>query len=169
MRIETERLILREIRLEDLDRFDCLFNTDFVTQYLCMDKMTREETLGYIRQMRKKEQDYAIALGDTDELIGKIHVDEDHLRFGVNSMDIAYWLGEPYARQGYMTEALGAAIRYLFAEKGYDAISARVLAPNQASRALLRRLGFWEEGYLHRAVEWHGVIYDDVPFWLPKS
>ena len=43
--VETERLILRKPEPGDLDRFEKLFNTDFVTQYLCMEKLDRAEAL----------------------------------------------------------------------------------------------------------------------------
>ena len=120
-------------------------------------------------QTISSQKDFAVALKDTDELIGKIHIDEDHLRYDVNSVDLAYWLGEEYTRKGYMTEALSAFINYLFEERKYDAITAQALAPNTASRALLSKLGFVQEGYLRRAIKDNGVIYDNVLFSLLKE
>lgn len=169
MNLTTPRLIIREMRMSDLDRFDPLANSDFVLKYLCMYKMDWEGSRQYIQQMMEKKKDFAIALKDSDELIGKLHIDEDHLRFDVNSIDIAYWLGEEYTRKGYMTEALTAFIHYLFEEKKYDSISAQALAPNTASRALLQKLGFVQEGYLRRAIKDNGVIYDSVLFSLQRE
>lgn len=169
MNLITERLVIRELRMDDLDRFDALANSDFVLHYLCMYRMDREGSRQYLRQMIERQKDFAVALKGSDELIGKIHIDEDHLRYDVNSVDLAYWLGEQYTRQGYMTEALSAFIRWLFEERGYDAITAQALAPNTASRALLTRLGFVQEGYLRRAIKDNGVIYDNVLFSLQKD
>ena len=68
-----------------------------------------------------------------------------------------------------MTEALSAFIDYLFEERKYDTITAQALAPNTASRALLSKLGFVQEGYLRRAIKDNGVIYDNVLFSLLKE
>lgn len=169
MRLTTDRLIVRYMELSDLDRFDPLANSDFVLKYLCMYKMNREESLDYIRQMMEKKRDYAIILKETNEFIGKIHLDNDPLRYGTSSVDLAYWIGEPYTRQGYMTEALRAVMAYLFTEKGYDMIAAQTLAPNIASQALLKGLGFTQEGILRRALNWEGTVYDSVCFSLLKE
>ena len=142
MNLVTEHLTIRELRMEDLEQFDRLGNSDFVLQYLCMFKMDREGSRNYLQQMIANQKDFAIASKEDDRLIGKIHIDKDHLRYDVNSIDLAYWLGEEYTRKGYMTEALTAFIDYLFWVKRYDSISAQVLAPNIASQALLRKLGF---------------------------
>ena len=40
MNLVTEHLTIRELRMEDLEQFDRLGNSDFVLQYLCMFKMT---------------------------------------------------------------------------------------------------------------------------------
>lgn len=169
MNLVTEHLIIRELRMEDLEQFDRLGNSDFVLQYLCMFKMDREGSRNYLQQMIANQKDFAIAGKEDDLLIGKIHIDEDHLRYDVNSIDLAYWLGEEYTRKGYMTEALTAFIDYLFSVKHYDSISAQVLAPNVASQALLRKLGFQQEGYLHRALRYNDVVYDNVLFSLQRD
>ena len=168
MNLVTEHLTIRELRMEDLEQFDRLGNSDFVLQYLCMFKMDREGSRNYLQQMIANQKDFAIASKEDDRLIGKIHIDKDHLRYDVNSIDLAYWLGEEYTRKGYMTEALTAFIDYLFWVKFYDSISAQVLAPNVASQALLRKLGFQQEGYLHRALRYNDVVYDNVLFSLQR-
>lgn len=169
MELTTNRLTIRYMEEGDLDGFYPMCNEDFVVKYLCMYKMTREEAGDYIRQMMEKKRDFAVVLKTTGEFIGKIHLDSDSLRFDVNSVELAYWLGERYARQGYMTEALDALIGWLFREQGYDIISARVLAPNTASQALLKGLGFTQEGYLRRALNYEGTVYDDMQFSLLKE
>ncbi len=158
MQLTTERLLIRPMRMSDLDRFDPLANSDFVLRYLCMYRMDREGSREYIRQMMEKQKDFAIALRESDELIGKIHIDEDHLRYDVNSVDLAY-----------MTEALTAFLEYLFREREYDIVSASVLAPNTASCALLHKLGFVQEGVLRRAIRDHGVVYDSVMFSMMRN
>ena len=64
------------------------------------------------------------------------------------------------ARQGrgYMTEALGAAVRHLFDHEGLHRVEANVMPRNAASLRVLARLGFEPEGlarrYLRIGGEW---------------
>jgi hypothetical protein len=63
----------------------------------------------------------------------------------------------------YMKEAMGAVIAHLFAEENLECISARVFATNTASRALLKSLGFQQNGIIPRCVKgYHDVVFDDV-------
>lgn len=167
--MNTERLNIRYMEGKDLDRFDALGNSEFARRYRCMYFMTKEESAEYLHQMMEKKRDFAIALKDTDELIGQIHLDNDSLRYGVNSVELAYWIGEPYTRKGYMTEALRAVMGWLFHDQGCDLITVRVLAPNTASRRLMEKLGFTQEGYLRWAMNFEGTVYDDVNFSLMKE
>ena len=74
-----------------------------------------------------------------------------------------YMMAENYSRQGYMKEAMQAVIDYLFVEEKLECVSARVFAPNTASRALLKSLGFSENGTIPRCVKGYtGEIFDDV-------
>ena len=49
MNLVTERLIIRELKMSDLDRFDPLANSDFVLKYLCMYRMDREGSRQYLQ------------------------------------------------------------------------------------------------------------------------
>ena len=46
--------------------------------------------------------------------MGHIGLGADALRFRVKSLSLDYYLGEEYARRGYMCEALGGLLRRLF-------------------------------------------------------
>jgi len=54
---------------------------------------------------------------------------------------LGYWLGEPFHRQGYMLEAARAAVAHAFARLNLDAIEAGAQPANEASLAIMRRLG----------------------------
>ncbi|NBN79424.1 GNAT family N-acetyltransferase [Microvirga tunisiensis] len=55
---------------------------------------------------------------------------------------IGYWLGRPYWGQGLMSEAVRAALGWLFTATGAAAVEASVMQDNPASSALLRKQGF---------------------------
>ncbi|MEQ8195830.1 MAG: GNAT family N-acetyltransferase [Rhodospirillales bacterium] len=60
--------------------------------------------------------------------------------------EVGYWLGVPYWREGFMSEALGEALRYAFEDIGLAAVSGGAFPDNAASLALQRKLGMTEAG-----------------------
>lgn len=97
------------------------------------------------------------------ELLGGISI--GNLRRGVaQCCSLGYWIGEPYARQGYMSEGLFAVLDFIFGPLGLHRAEAACLPRNTASRRLLEKLGFREEGlargYLRIAGRWQDhVLY----------
>ena len=62
-----------------------------------------------------------------------------------------------------MKEAMAAVIAYLFKAENLECLCCRAFAANTASRALLRSLGFQENGIIPRCVKGYtGEIFDDV-------
>ena len=59
-----------------------------------------------------------------------------------------------------MTEALGSAISYAFGELGLHRLEANIQPANHASIALVRRLGFQNEGYSPRYLRINGEWQD---------
>lgn len=168
MELRTQRLILRRLCDGDLERFYDLYHTPFVQQFNCMQPMDLARTAAYIRKQGDGENNLAIVL--PEGLIGMVYIHADSLRHGVNSIEVSYWLGEAYCRQGYMTEALSAVLERLFTVDGYTSVTARVFGENAASLALLRYLGFVQEGRLRQAIRTSsGAVYDDVLFSLTRE
>jgi [ribosomal protein S5]-alanine N-acetyltransferase len=63
---------------------------------------------------------------------------------------LGYAVGAPYARQGYMTEALELVLRYAFRRLALHRVEANIQPGNSASLALARRAGFRLEGFSPR-------------------
>jgi ribosomal-protein-alanine N-acetyltransferase len=77
---------------------------------------------------------------------------------------LGYWVGEAYAMQGYMTEALEAVREHAFSALELSRLEAACLPDNVASRRLLERCGFKYEGvaqaYLQIDGRWRNhVLY----------
>jgi len=88
-------------------------------------------------------------------LLGAITI--DNIRRGPAQMaTIGYWIGAPFARQGYMTEAIGAITRHAFAAMDLSRIEAACLPDNAASRAALERSGFKYEGVAQSFLQING-------------
>ena len=80
-----------------------------------------------------------------DALVGGVSL--SHVRRGMGqSASLGYWIGEPHAQRGYMTDALCALLPFAFDGLGLNRLNAAVLENNLASRRLLEKLGFVYEG-----------------------
>lgn len=163
MNLETKRLILRSPRISDAESYTTIHNSEFVLRYNAMAPTTRERMEAKLTETEYLENTVFMEEKATGKLIGAIFLEDDDLRYGVRSRGLSYFLGEAYSRKGYMKEAMGAVIAYLFEKENLECLSARAFAPNTASRALLGSLGFRENGIIPRCVKGYGdVVFDDV-------
>ncbi len=63
-----------------------------------------------------------------------------------HSASLGYWIGAPYARQGYMREAISILVPMLFRQMKLHRLEAAAVTSNWPSRLLLENLGFRCEG-----------------------
>ncbi|MCB5410133.1 GNAT family N-acetyltransferase [Pseudogemmobacter faecipullorum] len=88
-------------------------------------------------------------------LIGAITL--DNIRRGpAQAGTVGYWIGAPYARQGYMREALQALVNYAFQRMDLSRIEAACLPENSASRGVLEKSGFKYEGVAQAYLQING-------------
>ncbi len=93
-----------------------------------------------------------------------------NIRRGVaQSGSLGYWIGQPFTRQGYMTEALNGTIGFAFDELGLHRIEAACLPSNHASRAVLEKVGFAEEGFAREYLRINGTWQDHRLFAMLKN
>ena len=98
-----------------------------------------------------------------EALMGAITL--DNIRRGpAQAGTLGYWTGAPFAREGYMREAIGAVVHHAFTRLDLSRIEAACLPENKASRGLLEASGFKYEGvaqsYLQIAGRWRThVLY----------
>lgn len=163
MNLETKRLILRHPQVQDAQSYTAIHNSEFVLRFNAMAPTTAERMSAKFADQEYVENTVFLEEKSSGKLIGAIFLENDDLRYGVDAKALSYFISEDFCRQGFMKEAMGAVIRYLFEEEKLECISARAFAPNTASRALLRSLGFQENGIIPRCVKGYGdVVYDDV-------
>lgn len=79
---------------------------------------------------------------------------------------MGYFTGADYRQQGYTQEGLGLLLQYLFAVVGCNKVMADTGAFNQASIALLKSLGFRQDGCLRQHQLLDGVLHDQLLFSL---
>jgi [ribosomal protein S5]-alanine N-acetyltransferase len=68
----------------------------------------------------------------------------------LQSAYMGYYIGAAYAGQGYMAEAVGLAFDHAFGALRLHRVEANIQPGNQASLALVRRLGLAHEGFSRR-------------------
>ena len=92
----------------------------------------------------------------------------DNIRRGpAQAATLGYWVGVPFARMGYMSEAIAALVHYAFTALDLSRIEAACLPENAASRGALEKAGFKYEGvaqsYLQIDGRWRNhVLYANL-------
>ena len=115
-KIEGEKVYLSPMNLEDIEKYVKWMNDFSTTDGLgSSSKVTtfESERAWLINNMDKKEQQFAIVLKETDELIGNCgFVDINHLH---QRGEVGLFIGEEENRsKGYGTEALSLLVEYGF-------------------------------------------------------
>ena len=156
--IETSKVRLRKLKLEDAPKLMEYYSNVSVHRYLDWcgpDTLERSYEVinrwnqGYINGWIIR---FAIAHKETDEIIGTIFLSE----FEGKRAEIGYELSERYWGQGIMSEAMHEMLSLGFRQLGLVRIQAFVSGENIASKKLLEKFNFKEEGYL-RQYECHSV------------
>jgi len=105
---------------------------------------------------------------EDDCLLGGVTL--SNLRRGVaQSASLGYWIGASHVRRGFMTEALGGVLEFAFEELALHRIEAACLPSNEASQALLQRMGFNEEGYARGFLRINGRWQDHLLFGMLRD
>ena len=170
MTLFTERLTLLEPDKNFADELLPYRNSEFVLKYNCMRVRSLEDFRRDIEKEEGEENIFYLKENSSGKIMGVIYLTEDSLRYNVGSLMLEYWLGEDFARKGYMTEAIRAVLKYAFNELNCELITVRVFEENVASNALVRKLGFKHEGTLRRCVRTPaGEIFADCQYSMTKE
>lgn len=159
--LETERLILRRIRVDDRADWFAVFNSPGAIDYLIdFEEAPREEVMDEIVEWAdrifalKTGIRWAVTLKPADRMIGSCGF---HLFDPRNQrVEFGYELHSDYWRQGIMSEAVGAVLEFCFLRLGLHRVEADVTEGNVASAALLQKAGFALEGVWRERVYWRG-------------
>ncbi|MNT85455.1 putative ribosomal N-acetyltransferase YdaF [compost metagenome] len=78
-------------------------------------------------------------------------------------------MGQPFAGQGLMSEAVGVSLPFVFDTLDLHRIHAAFLPGNAASRRVLEKNGFVEEGFAEKYLQINGRWEDHVLMGLTKE
>lgn len=153
--IETERLILRLWREEDIIPFTEINSNEEVMEYMpkCL---SCEETVQFYRRIVDEFKTfgyglYAVELKENETFIG--YVGFHHFNFEAEfspGIEIGWRLAKKYWNQGYATEAAKACLDYASKHRMFDRIYSFTAVCNRRSEHVMQKIGMKLQGlFLH--------------------
>ena len=173
--LETARLILRKARKSDAEAMFRNWARDpEVTKFLTWpphkDAAVSEMVIDSWSRGYEKEDYYQwmITLKDEgDEPIGSISVVD--LDENTESAEIGYCIGRNWWHKQIMTEALGAVIRFLLTQAGFQRITAKHDTNNPHSGGVMRKCGMRYEGTTRRSSRNNQGICDTAHYAILRE
>lgn len=159
MTAETERLVLRRYKKEDLqDLFEYLSDKK-VVEYEPYQPLTLDQTKENLEWRIKTDEMIAVELKKSRKMIGNVYIGKRDFA----AMEIGYVFNRDYWGQGYAAESCRAIIGRAFAN-GVHRIYAECDPHNERSWRLLEALGFLREAHLRKNVYfWKDA--NNQPIW----
>ena len=150
--LETERCYLREFSLKhgDLDKlyklYESLKDNPFIEPLYDYEEEAEFQQAYIDNQYRFFEYGlWLVFLKGSDELIGRIGIENRELKSGQTVQEIGYLLGKEYQRKGYAREVCEAVIAYAGEVLSIDTLYAFINDKNELSIAFIEKIGFEED------------------------
>ncbi len=171
--LETARLLVRPLSLDDLSDFHRYRSNPEVTKYQGFDVMIIEEAASFIRENALKSfgksgewVQFAIANKHTGVLIGdcavRLDSNDPHMA------EIGITISHLEQQKGFAKETLTALMTFLFDQLQIHRIVETVDAENLASVQLLKSCGFRQEGHFIENIFFKGKWGSEIQFALLK-
>ena len=148
--LETDRFILRQIILDDIDDMYEYAKNPEVAEYLTwsphIDKAYTFEYVSYLQDRYKAGEFYDWAV--VDKASGKMIGTCGFTRFDYfnDCGEIGYVINPNFQGQGVATEVLGRTIRFGFEKLNLHRIECRFMIENEGSRRVMEKNGMTFEG-----------------------
>lgn len=142
---ETDRLIIREQTVNDIDDLYDIYEDPEILKYTEGLYEDRDEELDYMKEYIDKQYRFfeygvwALVNKEDGKLVGRAGISN---REGYDIPEIGFVIGKEYRRMGYAKEALSAILTYASKELMMTKMQAFTLPNNTASIELLGSLGF---------------------------
>lgn len=127
--------------------------------------------LKHYRGNVRKDNAYPLLIFKADgnkELVGGITV--SNVRRGIaQTAQLGYWIGQPHANMGYMSEAVRAVADFCFDQLSLNRLEAACLINNGPSARVLEKCGFIQEGVARKYLKINGQWQDHLLFALLRD
>ena len=168
--LESERLLLRQITLDDVSAVFALRSNPETMKYIPRPLVTTiEEVTNHIKMIQDKIEtnegiNWAITLKGDPKMIGIIghyRIRWEHFR-----SEIGYMLLPEYHGKGIVTEAIQLMIHYGFNEMRIHSLEAIIAPENSASARVLEKNNFEKEAHFLQNEFYDGQFLDTVIYSL---
>ncbi|WP_310829162.1 GNAT family N-acetyltransferase [Paenibacillus pedocola] len=156
-KLETNRLIIREFTLEDLEEVHAYASDPLVAKYMIWGPNSEAETRDYLKltidmqkQSPRRGFEFAVVLKATNQLLGGCGLHLSDPKQG----EIGYCFNPLFWKQGYTSEAAEALLKLGFREFGLHRIYATCRPDNIGSAKVMQKIGMTYEGHLREHM-WH--------------
>ena len=147
--LETERCLVRETTVEDVDAFYELYKDKEITEYMENLFEDRDEEIEYTKSYIKNIYEFygfgmwTILEKTSGKIIGRAGV---RYREGYELPELGFMIGKAYWRQGYAYEVCKAIANYMHENYEMEQIQIFIEPENTPSILLAKKLG----AYLHK-------------------
>ena len=167
--IETERLLLRKVSMDDAEDVFLLRTNEAAMKYINKPKLLSiDDAKELIKKMNEPDRiQWGITLPTDNKIIGTIgyhKIDKDHYR-----AEIGYMLHPDHWNTGMMSEAITKVIDHGFNKMQLHSIEATINPGNDASRNLLKKFSFIKEAYFKEKFFFEGKFFDNEVYSLVKK
>ena len=168
--LETERLVLRRIMLDDAPDYFLLRSSVDAMKHICKPLHTSiEETKAMIYKVNEMIDSnnglgWAVCLKNKNTMIGSVsfhRIEKEHYR-----AEIGYMLHPDYWRLGIISEAVGALIDFGFNTLNFHSIEANIDPTNIGSEKILQKFNFVKEAYFKENYFYNGQFLDSAVYSL---
>ena len=171
MKLETQRVKLRKLKISDADFLLRQAKDKEITKYsyVIPPPFRLEKAKEFIkkthREIRKKTSyEFGIEFKKSKELIGTIVLSD--INYRNKNADVGFWLSKKYWGKGLAKESLDLILNFGFKKLKLERIQARILDKNTRSQELLKNFGFTYEGRLRKKTFFKNRWYDDLIYGL---
>ncbi len=174
IQINSDRLFLRPIRIEDADSIFLYRSNAIVNQYQGWVPKTIDDAYNFISNKVSPEINqpdtwfqFVIIEKESSKIIGDIGV---HFPTSDSfQIELGCTLSQEYQGKGYAFGAVKATINYLFDELGKRRIIASIDSRNLPSIRLIERLGFRKKAHIKESTDQNNERVDDLVYALLKD
>lgn len=173
MHLETERLLIRDLTLDDKQAVFNYRSDAEANKFQSWIPETLEDVEQFIERNNKEfnqpESWYQVLITEKDSkaVIGDIGI---HF-FGSENLqaELGITLNKDFQGRGYASEALKGVINFLFSDLKKHRIMASIDPENIDSLKLMERIGFRKEGHFVKSLFWKNNWTDDVIYALLRE
>jgi len=177
IKLFTDRLIIRDLNINDLENHYELMSNNNVMYYLQdIKKNSIEEseedlnkTINGANSTNRKYYFFVIENKITNEFIGEIGYTVLNNTPCGKQVDLGYFINEEYWNKGYTTEALKRVIEFAFEEDNVYRIKTGCIKENFGSEKVMQKNGFIKEGEFKECVFHDGKLKNRVQYRLLKN